>query len=301
MKRITYKLLIINSILIALTACQYEHSNIKNENNKFEPYRYEIEKQLFSFLAENDTTIIGKEGTIINLKSGSFSVDSGKIFLELAEYYSVSDMLLSNLSTMSGTNILETEGMFFINLKTENGDTVYLEDSKCTFQTPIQERKENVILFTGERNERDQMYWTVASYPTIPGDTSNLIKNYVNQAYFFNLTSLGWVNCDRFLEVEENTEVLVYNSGREGSYSLVLINYNSIIPGLLDDTGNITFSHIPVNEPVSLVGMANRDNELYYEILDFNSNQTGLIFPELKKIEQKTLKELFDKKFGSVL
>jgi hypothetical protein len=281
MKRITYKLLIINSILIALTACQYEHSNIKNENNKFEPYRYEIEKQLFSFLAENDTTIIGKEGTIINLKSGSFSVDSGKIFLELAEYYSVSDMLLSNLSTMSGTNILETEGMFFINLKTENGDTVYLEDSKCTFQTPIQERKENVILFTGERNERDQMYWTVASYPTIPGDTSNLIKNYVNQAYFFNLTSLGWVNCDRFLEVEENTEVLVYNSGREGSYSLVLINYNSIIPGLLDDTGNITFSHIPVNEPVSLVGMANRDNELYYEILDFNSNQTGLIFPPL--------------------
>ena len=103
----------------------------------------------------------------------------------------MSDMIIGGLSTMSNGRLLETSGMVYINIKTENGEKVYLEDTKCMFQTPKQATiNEDVLLFQGNINKQGEINWDLNVTTVVCTDTVLMNKNYIDQSYFFQINYL---------------------------------------------------------------------------------------------------------------
>ncbi len=78
--------------------------------------------QEFCIDNNRDTIIYGKKGTIIHFKAYSLMHKNGDtikecVELKLSEAYNKVDMLLYNLTTMSDGNLLETDGMFKLDIK----------------------------------------------------------------------------------------------------------------------------------------------------------------------------------------
>ncbi|WP_298893390.1 hypothetical protein [uncultured Psychroserpens sp.] len=116
----------------------------------------------------NDTIIKCKEGTILKIKKGTFinpntqQIVTGKINLNVTEYYKLSDILLANLSTVSNGKQLETGGMLYIEAK-QNGTALELKDgTPIEIQFPTTNKKPEMQLFSGQWSN-DNINWTLQS------------------------------------------------------------------------------------------------------------------------------------------
>jgi len=74
---------------------------------------FEKKPQVFSIRTDRDTTIICKEGTMIQINANSFISEntgnqiSGTVQLKVKEYYNISDMIFANLTTTSAVKFLK--------------------------------------------------------------------------------------------------------------------------------------------------------------------------------------------------
>ncbi|MCB0735499.1 MAG: hypothetical protein H6608_12395 [Flavobacteriales bacterium] len=90
--------------------------------------------QYFAIEASSDKILLGENGTQVFIPKNSFinpkgETVKGKVDIELIEILSVADFVKSNLQTLSNGSILQSEGMLFIDAKS-NGETVGLAPSK---------------------------------------------------------------------------------------------------------------------------------------------------------------------------
>ena len=131
--------------------------------------RFKKQAQNFLIDADQDEIIIGNEGTKISLKANTLISQKtgkpiqGKVQFSLTEYFSISDILLANLSTQSNGKILETAGM--INLEAfSNGSPCELKNGAfIQIQFPTKRsKKEGMRLFSGNW-KGDRMDWTPIS------------------------------------------------------------------------------------------------------------------------------------------
>src|ERR1043166_1131613 len=79
----------------------------------------ESEPQRFEINPDQDTLLIGKEGTAIFVPTHAFklpegTIPTGMISLELKECYSLSSIISDDLSTLSQGHLLQTAGMIYI-------------------------------------------------------------------------------------------------------------------------------------------------------------------------------------------
>lgn len=77
--------------------------------------------------------------------------------MSIKEYYSLSDILLANLTTTTKTEILETGGMIHI-LAFDETDTLALQ-KKIEIHFPFKDKMEGMQLFTGQRDTSGTMIW----------------------------------------------------------------------------------------------------------------------------------------------
>ncbi|WP_298753866.1 hypothetical protein [uncultured Psychroserpens sp.] len=124
--------------------------------------------QIIQLNTDKDRTITCKEGTILKIKKGTFinpntqQIVTGKINLNVTEYYKLSDILLANLSTVSHGKQLETGGMLYIEAK-QNGTALELkDDSPIEIQFPTTNKKPEMQLFSGQWSN-DNINWTLQS------------------------------------------------------------------------------------------------------------------------------------------
>ncbi|MDB5201811.1 MAG: hypothetical protein JWQ27_1220 [Ferruginibacter sp.] len=81
-----------------------------------------------------------------------------------------------------------------------------------------------------------------------------------DNAYRFDITGLGWINCDKFRrnDLERFEFSLSLPPGidrRYGNFKIVFKNQRTILPGY-EMNGRISFGKVPLNEPVQLVCIA---------------------------------------------
>lgn len=88
--------------------------------------KYDVELQKFIITNNEESTITGKDGTVITFPADAFSVD-GRIEISLKEYLKPADIVLCGLSTRSGDHILETGGMIDIRAYS-NGKEIALDE-----------------------------------------------------------------------------------------------------------------------------------------------------------------------------
>ncbi len=125
------------------------------------------EPQTITFNTEKPFYVTCKEGTRLTIPAKSFvDVKTGKlargtINLEVTEYYKLSDMLLSNLSTKSDDKQLETGGMLYVEANKNGGDLKLKSDKRINIQFP-DKRKDSMQLFSGEE-KNNSINWKLQS------------------------------------------------------------------------------------------------------------------------------------------
>lgn len=132
-----------------------------------------LKTQRFCIDNNKDTVIVGEQGTILKIKANSINrVDKrtirGCVTIELKEAYQKADMLLENLSTVSNGQLLETDGMIYVNASLTNSTTVLELTKAFTVLMPTDSLLEDAKLFDGERDPHSQeINWTLAQNPAL--------------------------------------------------------------------------------------------------------------------------------------
>lgn len=129
---------------------------------------FEKKPQVFSIRTDRDTTIICKEGTMIQISASSFISEktgnsiSGTVQLKVKEYYTISDMILANLTTTSGGKILETGGMLHISAASNSENCIIKPGRDIKIGFPYSGKQDDMALFNGDITN-DIIDWKLAN------------------------------------------------------------------------------------------------------------------------------------------
>lgn len=121
--------------------------------------------QIFLISADKDTTLTCAEGTIIKIKANSFVSEktgkaiSGIVKISVKEFYKISDILLSNLSTTSNGQLLETGGMVNINATANEDELKLSKGQSLEINFPTKQMQKDMQLFSGEWDSEGHINW----------------------------------------------------------------------------------------------------------------------------------------------
>jgi TonB family protein len=162
----------------------------------------------YSILAQKDNEVLCPQGTKISIKANSLVYAksgepvSGKVKLQISEYYKLEDFIKNHLTTTCNDSLLESGGTIFLNA-TANGEKVALKQGEVVeISFPTDKYKEGMMLFDGSKqNEfinwnlnplyRDTFYITKPDInaedtpPTFPIAGKDALDNFLiqNSAY----------------------------------------------------------------------------------------------------------------------
>jgi TonB family protein len=223
--------------------------------------------QEHKIMGSTDTTIYLQEGTIIKIPSNAFIIEKtgqkprGKVRLLFKEYYSLSDILLANLTTTTKTETLETGGMIYINASS-GSDTLALE-KEIEISFPFTEKVEDMQLFTGERDTSDVLVWEIplAEESDLETDDETGVIGIVEQMPVF---PGGYESFVQFLRANIKYPSEARRKGLEGTvYVSIVIDADGdagekkVLKGLdkiLDQAALDAFGNMPAWKPGKVAG-----------------------------------------------
>lgn len=292
--------------------------------------KLETESQYFEGKSNQEIVINGKQGTKISIPRNSLMKENGKyavgkIKIELKEFYKKSDMVLANLHTMSDDVMLESGGMVYVSA-TLNGEKLELKkNANMTIEFGSKDNQKDMQVFYGHP-KKDNINWSTneTDVPLVeesPGGYARWItvingkvistdsiafdgeKDFVRddktnkQLDVINKTilksaKLNWINCDRFYEVENKTNLIVdMDMKYKPVIRLVFKDINSIMAGTLSKNNDkFVFGAIPVGKKATLVAFSTVDDETYMAMQDVVIDKDGKIGLELQKTTLDDLK-----------
>ena len=179
MKKTIGILFIVGLITVLLTNCGSDESKTAPVEISFPVINYVISPS-------SDTTLFGPQGTRIFISSGTFqlpdrSTATDAVTVQLKEFYRQSDIVLADLSTRCGNQLLETGGMIYLNAFSGGHELVMRPDKKIMVHFPkAKYDNRNMSLFYADSTATPSAVtnWNI--------DTANLVKRTVK------LASFGW-------------------------------------------------------------------------------------------------------------
>jgi hypothetical protein len=287
------KKIIIVFIGLTFFACNEQGSETKQKeieketsvvDDKPESKKIEISpKQIYSINTLKDDTIIGVQGTKIIIPKNSFKSEGeiGKCVAVLREFYSIPDIIQSDLHTVSDKGLLQSKGMFYFNVYKDSSciEPVELRSKvKLTCQIPTKVTNDYTLFYLDSTYQKtewkefkrindtsvlEEVYDSVYDYDEIKGELIGFLglkkrtKNIPSKSilrmrnrteYYFD--KFGFINCDRYT-VGKTTELVCHNAKEEFNYYAIVSKFNSIVHcGVVK---NIAVMNLPVNSNYTLV------------------------------------------------
>jgi len=124
--------------------------------------------QKFEINNDKPTTIIADKGTKILIPQDCFADNNGKtvkgkIQIEIIEAFSLSDFITSGLTTLSDSKLLLSNGMLFIDAKSDGNSLQLKDESELTVSMPTMASNNGFQMFTGD-GENWQVDSTMLEY-----------------------------------------------------------------------------------------------------------------------------------------
>ncbi|WP_289036910.1 hypothetical protein [uncultured Zobellia sp.] len=316
--------------LLLLTNCVKEKDTV---NKKFNPFQNNdgLKSQFFDLDTIGWKEVVGKKGTIIYYNRDYFNVDStDKITLELREYYELSDLIKSNIRTLTNdSELLESLGVVFLEFK-KNGQKINLKDNNnISIRFPLEFSGQDKI-FTGKIDSIGQISWSeTKSFFTVmyynqeygidmPREiTMDSLPHYqelwrkqdsIYQAKYgaydrikesvgnsVSINNLGWLNIDRYVENPSKMDFEINNPKEIDGIIIYFVyeDYNSFSSFVPNNKDHITLKRIPIVPKTSIVVVGIKGEQLFAEKLSTEKKQP--IKLKLKKISRSELVKLFEK------
>ncbi|MCB0395210.1 MAG: hypothetical protein KDD36_01070 [Flavobacteriales bacterium] len=247
----------------------------------------------FTVSNEEEQVIITRQGVRVIFPVHAFrlkSTDCYEVTLRIKEFLTTEDIIRSQLTTHSGTQLLETGGMISIEATCNNKNIALLKP--ITIKIPTTGQSKDMDLFRGHQAQ-DLINWTkdagtkvyrqpIGSLVTDEPTTNVLVTTNVNEEGFLDedvwegegesafesemdyfvmkTTKLGLINCDIFLDVPEPRELLVRTDSTNMIVRLVFKDIRSILPGYYFDNNrrDIKLSGIPNGMQATLLVFADK-------------------------------------------
>ncbi len=121
--------------------------------------------QHFQVAAGRDTVLRCTEGTILHIPADAFtladgSAASGTVELQVQEFYKLSDIVLANLGTKSGPELLETGGMLHLEARSATGQPCSIRPgATLLLQMPSARPQAGMQLYTGVPTAQHTIDW----------------------------------------------------------------------------------------------------------------------------------------------
>lgn len=213
-----------------------------------------------------------------------------KVCVYVWEYYSLADIIAAGLTTTSNRKMLFSDGMVYIEARCF-GERLKLKSGKeIKVQMPSQAPDDKMQIFAGnfkngiidwkvkgtpeinstsdgttsdietESNDNERPYLDETN-DSITGETISIVygrensgENNVDNGYIMNLSSLGWINCDRFYDIQEKTKLIVKVESMKNTFvALIFKEIKSMMPGYCFSNNTIEFANIPDGQEVTLL------------------------------------------------
>lgn len=249
--------------------------------------------------AEDPDDIYCTEGTVIDLPEDAFVYEDGgaikcsQVAVFVTEFYLLSDMIASGLTTSDNKRTLASAGMIYIEARC-HGEKLKLKPGKrVMIKMPAFPGDKTMKAFSGKLKD-GIVDWRVdgklkvdnfnqgstegegASNPENIGEGGGEYQ----ETYIMSMTRLGWINCDRFYETRNPTHFLVKADSVEKTFvALIFRDMKSVLPGYQYANFTTEFKGIPVGANVTI--LAYRVNEKTKEAVvgreDITVGDTSLV------------------------
>lgn len=275
---------------------------------------FQQDVQQFNINPYEEVTITGKQGTVLNFPMYAFACGDGSeppatMTIELTEFYSYSDLIKSDLHTMSDGNMLETGGTINVVAKCGKEEARLAEGVEYSIEFPAKRwKEEDMQTFYGGSagtNWRigpsiDADYWEIQmddigqEYYLWEYDAALAKNDAALDKYILSSGELGYINCDRFYGVEDKTNFTVsVDTSLHASVKMVFADIKSIMNGYVNERGQMQFDNIPVGQKVTLVAYTIKDNVPHMALKQVRITNNG--YDELRLV--KTTKTAMESQF----
>lgn len=243
--------------------------------------------------------IVCNEGTVVDIPEYAFEYENGsdikctKVCVYVWEYFTLNDILTAGLTTTSNRKMLFSDGMVYVEARCF-GERLKLKPGKeIVVKIPSVEPDNKMQLFTGNL-KNGIIDWKVNGKMEISnsGSESDLESaNYEEEGgignsstgYLMKLSKLGWINCDRFYDIQKKTKLIVkVPSVKNTTVALIFKDIKSIMPGYCYSNNTIEFANLPDGQNVTLLAYSIDEKAKNAKACTYN-----LLLGETKEIELK--------------
>jgi len=259
---------------------------------------YSIQDMIFNGLSTQTTDykLLEMDGMIylnaLNEEGDTLEIKQGKVSVKMP-----TEKIKDDIQVFEG---VENNNAVRWNLSNEKlMNTQQYVGNNIDENVPPQIEVETKEITNNDKQDSIQQTQPKTGQPTITVDKQ--IKNEYLVNYVFNISKMGWINMDRFIEGEtQDLFVDVSEEHKNVSFYLVLDNINSnIIPrNPIAVNGQFEFRNIPISEPFTLVALATKGDEIYFGMANHDTHEGTINCPKLKPVTRLELTDLLFKKFG---
>lgn len=268
-------------------------------------------QQCYNYNSAIDNSIYTNNGNTFLFPSNAFETLEGKVVssnninLCIWEFSDKKSLIYANLTTHSGNRMLETGGSFYIKASLNDDELRLVKGAKYTVEMVTNTNYKDMFTYYGnlkdgiinwEVNKTEPAYLSDNSssntLPTIvmmedefgdPTIASEIGESEGDETFYqLSAGKLGWINCDRFYEVQNTSVLAVKVDTKEPvSVRIVFRDINSVLPcyASSNHTDLYSSSKIPTGEKVLLLAYSVKgDNALlgYKEVI-IGENATEII------------------------
>ncbi|MCB2379020.1 hypothetical protein LGH70_15570 [Hymenobacter sp. BT635] len=243
------------------------------------------------------------KGGVIAFNDNSFEFKDGQALPATAqlevryrEIYDKADMILSGTPTVSNGQPIESAGEFYIKAFS-NGKELRQKKNKSIFiNTPVRRGQTlpGMQIFFGTTAADGSFNWLL---PSASDTQSRVWTSTAIDSAFYNLTvandTLGWINCDRFLNLSPLTKVEVTVAGALPSNTLVYLvfrNRNAVMSARFDPAAKtFTASNMPEQEPLSVLVIQEANGKYYFARQEVTITTNMRLAPSLQEVSEADL------------
>jgi OmpA family len=212
--------------------------------------------QHFQFRNDRDTILVCAKGSMVLFQAGSFDVPAGTpVKIQIKEILSKSDMLLENLTTTSGDQLLASGGMMQIEAFLENGQRIDLQgDKSVKVKIPTPQFEPQMQFFTGSRTQTvPTVDWAVMENEkaNLNGDvTADVNSNRLIGRKPIDFPIFGWAPYELARTFQDNLFLMHYANNKDMHVSWSNQNYYKYYEGaILKDTCGALYSEKTMLRP----------------------------------------------------
>lgn len=255
------------------------------------PEEFAVPTQRFTIYPFERNVLRGKRGTVVTLPADALTFMNGipitgKVEVELKEITNKRDIILDNLTTASGTELLDIVYAVYINATCDDEYVDIQTNYSIKIELPanLREQWEERQIYRGTHPDQKGRPWIKDKYSKFVYGSDLAEKSNSGFGFFskekkiavsathppseISTSRLGWINCARSLpEISINSPKTTLKIREETEADIfvmvVLENYGTCMP-VVREKNQFVIAGLPVDEEINIVGIGIKEGVYYF-------------------------------------